>query len=268
MKFLYGAFIAAVYAFLLAPILFVVISSFGGDSILTFPPTELTLHWYSQISQPLLDSLWISLIAASFTVVISVFLGTGIALAISRGNRTYGETLKLVSIAPLAVPSLAIGIALYHCAMLFWDFTGVQFAGTITGVIIGHVVIALPYVVRGVTAGHEHFDRAIEEAALNLGASRWYALRRITLPILMPGILSGALLAFLVSFDEVPISLFMGGFEGSTTLPVKILAVIEYSLKPDILAISSILILASVLLVLFLERVIGLEKFFGGGRAS
>src|SRR5690606_7502691 len=103
---------------------------------------------------------------------------------------------------------------------------------------------------------------------LNLGATRWYTLRRISLPILAPGILSGGLLAFLASFDDVPVALFLGGFEGSTTLPVKILAVIEYSFEPDVLAISSILVLASVILVLILERTVGLEKLFGGGRSS
>ncbi len=93
-------------------------------------------------------------------------------------------------------------------------------------------------------------------------------MRRVTLPILAPGILSGALLAFLTSFDDVPVALFLGGFEGSTTLPVKILAVIEFSFQPDVLAISSILILASLVLVLVLERTMGLEKFFGGGRTN
>ncbi len=143
MKYLFWAFIALVYVFLLAPIVFVVVGSFGGASMLVFPPEQFTLQWYSRISQPLIDALWVSLTAGAITTVIAVLLGTGIAMAISRGRRSYGETLKLISIAPIAVPSLAIGIALYHCAMLFWDFTGIQYAGTLAGVVIGHVVIAL-----------------------------------------------------------------------------------------------------------------------------
>jgi putative spermidine/putrescine transport system permease protein len=241
MVYLYRTFIALVYLFILAPIIFVVMSSFGGAAILSFPPTELTLRWYESISGTLVDGLVTSLIIAGTTVLLAVLLGTGIALAIARGRGSYPQLLKTITVAPLAMPHLAIGIALFHASLLIWDQTGMQLAGSRAGLIIAHLVIAMPYVVRAVAVGHEHFDRSIEEAAVNLGASRWYALKRVTLPMLLPGILSGALLAFLASFDDVPIALFMGGGPDSTTLPIRILQAVEFSFQPDVMAISSLI---------------------------
>jgi putative spermidine/putrescine transport system permease protein len=258
--------VVLVYAFLFAPIVFVVLSSFGSSALLAFPPESFTLRWYTQISDEFVAALETSLAAGLTTVVVAIFIGTGLALAIARGSGRLAAALNVVSTAPLAVPHLAIGIALYQACMLMWDVTGWAVAGTFVGLVAGHTIIALPYVVRGVATGHMHFDASVEEAALNLGASRWQTLRRITLPILLPGIISGGFLAFLASFDDVPVALFMGGGENSTTLPLKILAAIEYSFQPDLMAISSLIILASIALMLVLDRFFGLERFLGGGR--
>jgi putative spermidine/putrescine transport system permease protein len=268
MTILFRAVVVFVYIFILAPIAFVVLSSFGGREILAFPPTEFTLRWYENISSSLVDGLVTSLIVAGVTVVLAVLFGTGLAMAIARGRGTYVGILKSVTAAPLALPHLAIGIAAFHASLLVWDGTGLQLAGSRAGLVLAHLVIAMPYVIRAVTVGHEHFDRSIEEAALNLGASRFYTVRRVTLPTLMPGILSGALLAFLASFDDVPIALFMGGGTDSTTLPIKILQAVEFSFEPDVMAISSLLVLVTILLMVVLDRLVGLERFFGAGRSG
>jgi putative spermidine/putrescine transport system permease protein len=263
-KTLFGLLILAIYLFLMAPLIFVAISSVGSAAMLAFPPRELTLHWYGQISPELLDSLWISLRAATATTLICTTLGIWIALAIARGRRPVAGLLRFVSIAPLSVPHLAIGIALYQTAQLSWDFSGLEIAGTFWGLVFGHCVIAMPYVVRGTLAGHAHVETQIEEAALSLGASPWRALFEVTLPAIRPGLVSGAFLAFLASFDDVPVALFMGGGEHSTTFPLQVLSSLEYSLKPDIMAISTLVILASVALVLALEHIFGLERFLRG----
>jgi ABC-type spermidine/putrescine transport system permease subunit II len=122
--------------------------------------------------------------------------------------------------------------------------------------------------VGGTASGDRHraalFDPAIEEAAVTLGASRWRAFRAATLPAILPGLVSGGFLAFLASFDDVPVALFMGGGENSTTFPLQVLASLEFSLKPDIMAMSTLVIVASVLLVLVLDRCVGLERVLGG----
>jgi putative spermidine/putrescine transport system permease protein len=120
--------------------------------------------------------------------------------------------------------------------------------------------------VRALTAAHAHFDYSLEEAALSLGASRWQTIRLVTIPILLPGIVSGILFAFLVSMDDLPIALFLASGEATTTLPVKIYTSIEFSLNPSVMAISALLVYGSLALVVVLDRTLGIEKLFSGGR--
>ena len=239
MRALFRLLIAGIYIFLMAPFLFVAIASVGDSAMLSFPPRTLTFHWYGEISPALVDALQVSLLAATTTMAISTALGLWVALAIARGRGAFASSLRVLSIAPLSVPHLAIGIALYQAVLLLWDFSGLTLAGTFPGLVLGHSAIALPFVVRGVLAGHAHLDPALEKAALSLGASPARALWTVTLPLIRPGLVSGAFLAFLASFDDVPIALFMGGGEDSTTFPLQVLASLEFSLKPDIMAIST-----------------------------
>lgn len=268
MRVLFRILIVSIYIFLMAPFLFIVISSVGDSAMLSFPPRSFTLHWYGQISPQLVDALWVSLQAAATTTVITSGLGLWIALAIARRRGLFVSFLKLVSIAPLSVPHLAIGIALYQAALLLWDFSGVTLAGTFPGLVLGHSAIAIPFVVRGILAGHANLDVEIEMAALALGAPPMRAFWSVTLPLIRPGLVSGAFLAFLASFDDVPIALFMGGGENSTTFPLQVLASLEFSLKPDIMAISTLIVVASVALMIVLDLVFGIERFLHGQSAN
>lgn len=261
------AVIALVFAFLLLPLIFVVVSSFGASPMLAFPPTSFTFDWYRNIPAAFLSGLKVSLIVALWTALIAAIVGTCAALALSRGRFRGIRVVGVFCLAPLMVPSLVLAVALYQFTGVLWDWTGLELGGTVMGVVLGHTAVAIPYVVRAVMAGHAHFDRTLEEAALNLGANWRQTLIYVTLPVLVPGIMSGAVFAFLVSFDDLPIALFMGGDASSTTMPVKIYTSIEYSLKPDIMAISALVIYGSLALMVLLERTLGLEKFFGSGRA-
>ena len=167
--------------------------------------------------------------------------------------------IRAVSIAPLSVPHLAIGVALYQTTMLFWDLSGVTLAGTFWGLVLGQSVIALPYVVRGVLAGQVHLQAHVEEAAVSLGAGPWRALFEVTLPMVRPGLISGAFLAFFASFDDVPVALFMGGGDGSTTFPLQVLSSLEFSLKPDIMALSTLIMIGSVVTLVLLDQLVGLD---------
>jgi len=267
-RLLFRSLITGIYLFLMAPFIFVAISSVGDSAMLSFPPQSLTFQWYQQISPSLLQALSVSLLAAFATMIIATGLGVWLALAIARGRGALVRTFQLLSIAPLSVPHLALGIALYQTVLLLWDFSGVALAGTFRGLVLGHSVIALPFVVRGVLAGHAQVKPAFEEAALSLGASPMRAFGKVTLPLIRSGLVSGAFLAFLASFDDVPIALFMGGGEDSTTFPLQVLASLEFSLKPDIMAISTLIVLVSVVIMIALDYFFGLERFLHGQSAD
>ena len=159
------------------------------------------------------------------------------------------------------VPALVMGVAAFQFSLVIWDHSRLTLGGTIPGLVIGHLTFAIPFVVRSVLAGHTRFDFSIEEAAQNLGASPRQTFVHVTWPMLRPGIASGAIFAFLISLDEVPISLFMGGGD-ATTLPVKIFTAMEISFGGDILAVASVIVIVSVVLMLALDRVVGLERLF------
>ena len=253
--------LAGTFIFLLAPIIVVVISSFNAVGVLSFPPQSFTTRWYSEIDPTYYRALTVSLIVASITVVIAVLVGVPGALALARGRFPGRDALNAICLSPLMVPALVMGVAAFQFSLVIWDHCGLTLGGTIAGLVVGHLTFAIPFVVRSVLAGHTQFDFSLEEAAQNLGASPARTFFHVTLPILRPGIASGAIFAFLISLDEVPIALFMGGGD-ATTLPVKIFTAMEISFGGDILAVASIIVGASVVLMLVLDRVIGIERIF------
>jgi putative spermidine/putrescine transport system permease protein len=261
MKIVRYALLIAIFTFLLAPITVVVISSFSAVGVLSFPPHSFTTRWYSEIDPSYYRALYVSLTVATIAVIIAVLVGVPGALALARGRFPGREILNAVCLSPLMVPALVMGVAAFQFSLLLWDRFHVVLGGTITGLVAGHLTFAIPFVVRSVLSAHAHYDFAIEEAAQNLGATPVHTFWHVTLPILRPGIASGAIFSFLISLDEVPISLFMGG-DSATTLPVKIFTAMEISFGGDILAVASVIVVASVLLMLILDRLAGLERLF------
>jgi len=261
-RLLLPLFLICTYAFLLAPVLTLVLASFNADSTLSFPPTRFTTNWYHLIKPTFIDALQVSLIVAAATTVLATAFGVPAALALARGRYPGRTLLNSLCLSPLMVPALVTGVALYQYSVTLWDLTGLALGGTIFGLVIGHLTFGIPFVVRAVIAGHARFDRSLEEAAQNLGASRLATFWRVTVPMLRPSIVSGAIFAFLMSMDDVPIALFMGGGD-ATTLPVRIFATIEFDFGGDVMAISALIVGVSVLLMLLLDRMIGLELLFG-----
>jgi putative spermidine/putrescine transport system permease protein len=254
--------LVAVFTFLLAPIVVVVIASFNGGPILSFPPTSFTTQWYTLIKPSFLDALYVSLIVASAAAVISVIFGVPAALGLSRGRFPGRAALNSLFLSPLMVPALVTGVALYQYSLTVWDVTRITLGGTISGLIVGHLTFGIPFVIRAVVAGHARFDFALEEAALNLGATPILTFWRITVPVLRPSIISGAIFAFVMSLDDVPIALFMGG-GNATTLPVRIFTTVEFDFGGDVMAISALIVAASAVLMLVLDRLVGLGELFG-----
>ena len=246
----------AICLFLLAPILVVVGASFSPSSYLVFPPRELSLRWYESFfnNREFMASLALSVQLGLITTLISTAIGLMASLALATARFRGAETLRVLLVAPLTVPAIVIGIA-----MLIY-FSRTQLGGTFVSLVLAHVVITLPYVVRIVTAGLQSFDRSIEEAALSLGANRFQALTTVTLPLIKGSVLAAAIFAFIISFDEVVVTLFLAG-PRLTTLPVRIYNYIEYTSDPLIAAVSTILVIVTALVVLIVDRFVGFTRF-------
>jgi putative spermidine/putrescine transport system permease protein len=260
-SFVLSTVLVLAFVFLLAPIVVVVVSSFNAVGVFSFPPQSFTTRWYYEIDPGFYQALYVSLIVASITVVIAVLVGVPAAIALARGDFPGRDTLNALCLSPLMVPALVTGVAVFQFSLVIWDVTRVTLGGSIAGLVMGHLTFAIPFVVRSVLASHTRFDLALEEAAQNLGARPLQTFFEVTLPMLKPGIASGAIFAFLVSLDEVPIALFMGGGD-ATTLPVRMFTAIEISFGGDILAVSSLIVVVSVVLMLILDRIVGLEHLF------
>jgi len=257
------AILIAALIFLLAPIVVVMVASFNGGAVMSFPPAFLTTRWYHEIKPIFYQAIWVSLLVATGSATFSVLIGVPAALALCRGRFPGRDLLSSLCLSPLMVPTLVTGVALYQCSLVFWDFTGITIGGTLFGIILGHLTFGLPFVIRAVIAGHARFDRALEEAAQNLGASPLKTFRLITIPILRPSIASGAAFAFTMSFDDVPIALFMGGGDGATTLPVQIYTNVQYDLSGDVMAVASLVVVVSLVVITLLNRLAGSDLFFG-----
>lgn len=243
---------------LILPTAIVILNSFNAASFLTFPPTEFSFRWYEAVFQDgqLIGAARTSLLAALSVAAIDVAIGVPAALAITRGRFRGRELLMAVSQSPLTIPHIVLGLAL----LAYFSSIGVALG--MPTLILGHIVITAPFVIRIVAAGAARLDPTLEEAAANLGASAWQAFRRITLPALTPAIAAGAAFAFIGSFDNLEISLFIatGRVE---TLPVRLYSLVSFDIDPIVGAISTIQIGFSILLIFLLDRLIGLGRAGG-----
>jgi len=259
------AVVALVFVFLLLPIVIVLASSFSSAPVMVFPPSGFTFHWYRSMSPEFIEAMRVSLIVALGTTALATLVGTPTAIGLVRSRIPGKAFISMLCLSPLMVSTLVIGVAAFQYANKIWEISGISFGGNIQSLILGQSAFTIPFVIRGAITGQAHFDHSLEEASLSLGATPWQTFRRVTLPILMPGILSGAIFAFIMSFDDVPVSLFLGG-GSATPLPVKIYTSVEFGIDADVMAVGSIVIVGSLICMLVVDRLIGLEKFFGNTR--
>ncbi|MBN3525778.1 ABC transporter permease [Paenibacillus apiarius] len=247
----------------ISPLLIIVPTSFTSTGVLRFPPEGFSMQWYVKIfDRPeFVDSFWFSLKLAVLAAVIATLIGTLAALALHKYKPPGSGAINALLLSPLTVPSLIIGIS----ALLF--FTRIGLAGTFTGLLLSHILISVPYVVRLVLTGLSSFDYTLERAAAILGAHPIRTFWDITLPVIRPAIFSGMVFAFLTSFDNVTVSLFLVS-PSTTTLPMAIFNYMQESLTPLVASISSIMILLSLIFIFILERVYGLDRLFGSNSHS
>jgi spermidine/putrescine transport system permease protein len=242
------AYIGLVLAFLYLPLAIMAAMSFNTSPFYQLP-FDWTTSWYEALSKNdgLLNSTVNSLQIAVLTTLIATPLGTAASLALFRNTFMGKRLLQALLFPPIAIPWLISGTAM----LIFFFGTGI--GRGLHAILLGHVALALPYVIIVVSARLQTFPKELEDAAAALGASRWQTTRMVTLPAIAPGIIAGALFAFAVSFDQFVVSYFLAT-PGQTTLPVEIYAAIRKGFTPEINAVSTIIILFSMGLMLVVSR--------------
>ena len=254
-------FHALFIAFVLAPLLAVCITAFTPENYLSVPHGSLSLRWFhTLLHRPdFLRAAWLStrLAAVAATLAIAVAIPAGLALA--RHRFIGREALSALFMSPLTIPHIVLGIALLRY------LTQIGMGSTFAGLVAGHVLLVTPFALRLVIASAASMDGRIQQAAVSLGAGPFATLRRVTLPLILPGVVSGWILAFIVSFDEVAMTVFLTS-PGTETLPLRMLNHIQETTDPLVAAASAILIAATALVALLLDRLHGLDRLLSGRR--
>jgi putative spermidine/putrescine transport system permease protein len=246
-------------AFMLAPILVVCWVAFTPEGFLSFPTDRWSLRWFRAIARypEFVSAFWRSLWLGSLSSAIAVGFSVPAALAIARYRSPGRQSLTALFMSPLMIPHVVLGIAFLRF------FTEIGLGGTFAGLVLSHIVIVLPFALRLTLASAIGLDRAIEHAAVSLGASDWTVLKRITLPLVMPGLVSGWALAFINSFDEVTMTVFIAA-PGTETLPVRMFLYIQDNIDPLVTSVSAAVIAVTVAALVVLDRAYGLERLLVG----
>ncbi len=249
--------------YILLPLVSVIWLSFYRQEIPSFPPEGYSVHWYGVIAgnQRFVDGLLLSVQLGVSATAIGLAVGVPAALCLSRFRFPGREALNNVLLLPLMVPGVVLGTALYvfHVEAEIATGGNLPIIGSTLGLLSGHVLVVIPWIVRLVLASLAGFDRTLEEAAMNLGADRWTTFRRITMPGILPGVVAGAMFGFVASFGNLEMSLFLVG-PGRTTLPIAILEYLEWNIDPSIAAVSVVQIVLIGAAMLITDRFVKISR--------
>ena len=250
-------------AFMLAPILVVCFVAFTPEGYLSFPTDRWSLRWFYAIARypEFVSAFWRSLWLGAISSAIAVAISVPAALAIARYRFPGRESMTALFMSPLMIPHLVLGIAFLRF------FTQIGLGGTFAGLVLSHIVVVLPFALRLTLASAVGLDRSIEHAAVSLGASESVVLRRITLPLVLPGLVSGWALAFINSFDELTMTVFIAA-PGTETLPVRMFLYIQDNIDPLVTSVSACVIAVTVVALVILDSAFGLERMLVGRSAS
>jgi putative spermidine/putrescine transport system permease protein len=253
------AFHALFIGFIVAPLAIVCVVAFTPLGYISLPTDGLSLRWFGAIldNPRFISAFWLSLLLGLVSSVVATALALPAALAIARFRFPGRDAISALLLSPLMIPHIVLGVALLR----FFSAIGIN--GTFGGLAMGHVIVILPFALRLVLASATGMDPAVERAAVSLGAGRFTVFQRITLPLILPGIVSGWLLAFITSFDELTMSVFIAS-PSTTTLPVRMFLHIQDTIDPLVAAVSALLIAITGVLMWVLDRLVGLERLFVG----
>ncbi|PWC84911.1 ABC transporter permease [Azospirillum sp. TSH100] len=248
-----------VVIFMLAPLVIVCLVAFTPENTLSLPTRGFSLRWFQAVFHhpDFVQSFWNSLWLAVLSATLAVALAVPASLAITRWEFPGRGFLNALFLSPLIIPHLVLGVAMLRL------FAVVGAAGSFGWLVAAHMVIVTPYVMRLLIAAISGFDRSVEQAAYSLGASEATVFRRVTLPMILPGVTGGWLIAFINSFDELTMSIFITS-PSTVTLPVRMYMYATESIDPMMAAVSALIIGITAVAVLLLDRVYGLDRILVG----
>lgn len=245
--------------FMLAPLVVVCLVAFTPNGYVSLPWNGFSLRWFRAIldNPHFIDAFYLSLALGVASATIAIVLAVPASMAFARYRFRGRDAIMAFFLSPLMVPHIVLGVS-------FLSFlTKAGWYGTFAGLVLCHVIIIMPYALRLVLSSVTGLDRDAEAAAVSLGASNFTAFRRITLPMIIPGVAGGWVLAFITSFDELTMSVFVAS-PGTTTLPVRMYQHITETIDPLIASLSAVLIILTLVLMLVLDRIFGLDKILVG----
>ncbi|MFT3822110.1 MAG: ABC transporter permease [Rubrivivax sp.] len=254
-RWVIGAITLFTVVLLIAPTAIVLITSFTDGFSLKFPPEKYSGRWYLELlkSDQIIDTALTSLKTAVVATALSVVLGTLAALAIARSTGPLARTLDALFMSPMVLPSLALGLAL----LMMFSVSGVRLS--LWTLSLGHTIICIPFVIRMVSASVQEMNPALLDSSASLGAGAIFTFFNVTLPLIKRGVLAGAFVAFMASFDNVPVSLFLADARNEV-LPIHLWQIIEASLDVRAAAVSGALVLLTLILMVVMERIAGISK--------
>ncbi|PWW31331.1 ABC transporter permease [Cytobacillus oceanisediminis] len=251
-----AVFTFIVYLFLLGPLLIISLTSFEAGSVLKFPPEEFSFRWYENILEVemFLTTFKTSILVSFAGNILALLIGIPAAYALSRFDFKGKSLLNGIFVSPIIIPGIVLGFTFLRYIVVAYQLP------VYTALFIGHTVIMLPFIIRVIASSLSNFDFSIEEAAESLGASKLGTFFKIVLPNIKSGIIAAVMIAFLESFNNVDISVFLTG-PGVSTFPIQMLAYVENYFDPTIAAISVLLMILTAVLMFIIERLMGLSYF-------
>lgn len=244
---------------MVAPIAVVCLVAFTPEGFLSLPTNGFSLRWFRAIANypEFIHAFWVSLGLGALSSFVALLLAVPAALAIARYRFRGRDMLAALFLSPLMIPHVVLGIAFLRF------FTSAGLGGSFAALIIAHVIIVFPFALRLTLAAAIGMDRTVEMAAVSLGAGGWTLFRRVTLPLILPGVISGWALAFIQSFDDLTMTVFLAA-PGTETLPVRMFLYIQDNIDPLVTSVSACVIVVTMTALILLDRFYGLDRVLAG----
>ena len=245
--------------FMLAPIVVVCLVAFTPEGYLSLPTHGFSLRWFRAIANypEFVDAFWVSLGLGALSSFVALLFAVPAALAIARYRFRGRDALAALFLSPLMIPHVVLGIAFLRF------FTTIGMGGSFPALLVAHVVVVFPFALRLTLAAATGLDRSLEMAAVSLGAGGWTLFRRVTLPLILPGVISGWALAFIQSFDDLTMTVFLAA-PGTETLPVRMFLYIQDNIDPLVTSVSASVIAITMTALILLDRFYGLDRVLAG----
>lgn len=251
-------FVILTYIFLFAPLVIIAMTSIGTENYIAFPPKGFSLKWFMTVfkSQSFINSMWTSFLISGIATLTALIIGIPAAYGLSRFDFKGKSLIKSFFFSPLIVPGIVVGFSLFQFLFVKLNLS------VYMSLFIGHTLVVIPYIIRVIGSSLEGFDYSIEEAAMSLGCKKSLTFFKIVLPNITSGVMAAFMLAFINSFNNVPVSMFLTG-PGVSTLPITMMNYVEYNYDPTVSALSVILMIITIGIMYILEKTLGLSNFSG-----